>query len=118
VKAGGDASPNGSKSKSGTRLALVGREDPAGTPSDKRHAGRARQPTDVTFFLRAMPSGEGWAWRLFARTGASGAPRPVYAAERVYPTQREAIDQGRNALASTWAASALSHARPNVARAG
>jgi hypothetical protein len=89
-----------------THLALVGRAHPTG------------QAADVTFFLRAMPSGEGWAWRLFARTGASGAPRPVYSAERVYPTQKEAMERGRQALATTWAASALSHVRPSVVRAG
>jgi hypothetical protein len=103
-----------------SRLAL-GRVDPMGkapVADDATFAvARERHPADVTFFLRAVPSAEGWSWRLFARTGASGAPRPVYAAERVYPTEREAIDHGRMSLATTQPASGLSHIRPGMVRA-
>jgi hypothetical protein len=104
-----------------TRLALVGRGDPTGLAPEADEADpdvtRARNPADVTFFLRAVSSGEGWLSRLFARTGAWGAPTPVYAAERVNPTQKEAIEHGRQALATTWAASALTQLRPSVVRA-
>jgi hypothetical protein len=73
---------------------------------------------DVTFFLRAMPSGRGWTWRLFARTGFSGQPRLIYAADRVLATKKEATDRGRTALATACAARAVSPLDSNVAKAG
>jgi hypothetical protein len=112
----------GARAQASARLELVG-EGASGAP--RKHLSKDARPPDgvghsddVTFFLRAMPSGNGWTWRLFARTGASGQPKVIYAAERIYPTRREATDRGRRAVATAWAATSISHVKPSVARAG
>ena len=121
---GADRWPSlGAGARASARLSLVGHEASEARPhrhlpKDVRPPDGVKHSNDVTFFLRAMPSGKGWTWRLFARTGASGPPKVVYAAERTYATRREATDRGRRALATAWAATAMSHVKPGVARAG
>jgi hypothetical protein len=122
----GERSSRRPVSKSATRLALVVTDDAGVQATKEPSQGRAkatvlnrtRRSADVTFFLRAVPSQAGWTWRLFARTRASGPLRVVYAASRVYRNQKEASDHGRRALATAWAATAISHSQPSVVRAG
>lgn len=121
---GADLWPSrGTGAQASARLSLVGNGASEASPrkripKDGRPPSGVRHSNDVTFFLRAMPSGRGWTWRLFARTGASGPPKVIYAAERTYATRREATDRGRSAVATAWAATAMSHVKPGVARAG
>jgi hypothetical protein len=96
--------------------ARTGRRDVDGRPTPPRRA--TRRSGGVTFFLRSDPSGPGWTWRLFARTGSSGQLRLIHAADRTFPTRTKATDRGRAALATAWAAAALSRVDHAVRKAG
>lgn len=120
---GADQWSSRARAQASARLGLVGpgaSEAPTGkhVAKDARPQGGVGRSEDLTFLLRAVPAGKGWTWRLFARTGASGPPKLIYAAERIYDTRREATDRGRRAVATAWAATAISHIKPSVARAG
>jgi hypothetical protein len=76
---------------------------------------RRGKEAEVTFFLRAVPVDEGWTWRLFVRGSTSGTPRLIYSTVRTFPTEEQAAEGGRRALATAWETGLISMVKSRVA---
>jgi hypothetical protein len=88
-----------------------GKQGKAFAQGEPARIAEEMERADLSFFLRAVPAGDHWTWRLFARTGASGTPRLVHAPGRAYATPTEATDDGRKALALAAARVGLTDVR-------